>query len=248
MPTSYHFSADDAAVKIDSLLEPLRELQGRFRLEVPESYVKEERIRESSDQESASYVITWYDVENMKEEEGVEPLDIEPILNELAEIVLGSKDGIEFSTETIRRARHTFQTTIKVNFSAKTAGFRFAQDIIPANVYPVTLYIGEDVYGIDSEDGLSYRLTENGDTLADGYGSAPDAFGALFTLAIEKLADLEEGRSDKLTVEQELLVGISDYYLNSDTISEDAKKHLIAFVELVTNHDLISTLEDRDNE
>jgi hypothetical protein len=247
-PSKFRFAADDA-VEIDSLLKPLRELQGRVRLEVPESYLKEERIRESSDQQSASYIVTWYDVENMKEEEGKEPLDLEPIIDEVAEIVLGSKDGIEFKVEHQRRARHTFQTTVKVNYTGKkTAGYRSAQDIVPSDVYPVTLYIGEDVFGIDSDDGLDFRITENGDVLADGYGSAPDAFGAVVTAAIDKLRDLEasKGREDQLTVEQEILVGISDYYLNSDTISDDAKGHLVEFVELVTNHDLASTLEDRD--
>ena len=245
---SFRFAADD--VEMESLLEPLRELQGRFRLEVPESYVKEERIRESSDQQSASYVITWYDVENMKDDNDQEPLDLEPIIDELAEVVLGSKDGIEFSTEHHRRARHTFQTTVQVIYSGKkTAGFKSAQDIVPSDVYPVTLYVGEDVLGIDSDDGLDYRITENGDVLADGYGSAPDAFGALVTAAIAKLRDLEadKGREDQLTVEQDLLVGLSDYFLTSDTISDEAKGHLVEFVELVTNHDLASALEDREN-
>ena len=243
----FRFAADD--VEIDSLLKPLKELQGRVRLEVPESYLKEERVRESSDQQNASYVITWYDVENMKEEKDQEPLDLEPIIDELAEIVLGSKDGIEFGIEHQRRARHTFQTTVKVTYNGKkTAGYRTAQDIVPSDVYPVTLYIGEDVLGIDSDDGLDYRITENGDVLADGYDSAPDAFGAVVTAAIDKLRDLEssKGREDKLTVEQEILVGISDYFLNSDTISPEAKQHLVEFVELVTNHDLASALEDRE--
>lgn len=244
---SFRFAADD--VEIDSLLKPLKELQSRVRLEVPESYLKEERVRESSDQQSASYVITWYDVENMKEQEGHEPLDLEPIIDELAGVVLGSKDDIEFSTEHHRRARHTFQTTVKVNYSGKkTASFRGAQDLVPSDVYPVTLYVGEDVLGIDSDDGIDYRITENGDVLADGYGSAPDAFGAVVTAAIDKMRELEssKGREDQLTVEQEVLVGLSDYFLNSDTISEEAKGHLVEFVELVTNHDLASTLEDRE--
>jgi hypothetical protein len=243
--------AEEDPDKIDSLLEPLRELEGRFRLEVPEEYVKEERIRESSDQTTASLVITWYDVENKDPESDTEPLNLEPVIDELAEAVLGSHDDIDFQTAHERRGRHTFLSAVKVQFKPKTAGFRIeGQDIVPPDTYPVTLYVGDDVFGIDSDDGVTYRTTKNGEVLGESFESAADAAGSLVGPAIEMLMAVEssKGREDQLTVEQDFLIGISDYYLNSDTISEDAKEHLVAFVELVTNRDLVSALEHQHEE
>lgn len=237
---------EDSSKDIDSLIAPLRELEGRFRLEVPEEYVKEERIRESSDQQSATFLVTWYDVENKDASADPEPLNLEPVIDELAESVLGSKNELTFQTIHERRGRHTFLSAVKVQFKARTAGFRReGQDIVPADTYPVTLYFGDDVFGIDSDDGVTYRTTKNGEVLEDGFESAADAGGSLVGPSIRMLIDLEssKGRGDQLTVEQDFLVGISDYYLNSDTINEDAKEHLVAFVELVTNRDLVSTLE-----
>lgn len=245
-PGAGYVLAEDDASKIESLLEPLRELEGRFRLEVPEEYVKEERIRESSDQQTATLIITWYDVENKDDKDDVEPFNLEPVIDELAEAVLGSKDDITFQTAHDRRGRHTFVSAVKVQFKPRTAGFRReGQDIVPPDTYPVTLYVGDDVFGIDSDDGVTYRTTKNGEVLGDGFESAADAAGSLVGPAISMLmaVEAEKGRDDQLAVEQDFLVGISDYYLNSDTISEDAKEHLVAFVELVTNRDLVSTLE-----
>lgn len=233
----------------ESLLGPLRELQGRFRLEVPDEYVKEERIRESSDQQTATLTITWYDVENKDPSTNTEPLNLEPVINELAESVLGDKEDLNFQVAHERRGRHTFLSAIKVQFKARLAGFRIeGRDIIPSDTYPVTLYIGDDVFGIDSEDGLTYRTTKNGEVLGDGFTSAADAAGSLIGPAISMLIEVEaeKGRDDQLAVEQDFLVGIADYYLNSETISEDAKAHFIQFVELVTNRDLISALEEHE--
>lgn len=239
-------SAEEDPDKTESLLEPLRELEGRFRLEIPEEYVKEERIRESSDQQTATFLITWYDIENKDPDSDIEPMNLEPIIDELASAVLGSNDDITFQTAHDRRGRHTFMSAIKVQFKPRVAGFRReGQDIVPPNTYPVTLYVGDDVFGIDSDDGVTYRTTKNGEVLGEGYESAADAAGSLVGPAISMLmaVEAEKGRDDQLAVEQDFLVGISDYYLNSETISEDAKEHLIAFVELVTNRDLVSTLE-----
>ncbi len=240
---------EDESLNIDSLLEPLRELEGRFRLEVPEEYVKEERIRESSDQQTATFIITWYDIENKDTKDDMEPLNLEPIIDELAEAVLGSNDDITFQIAHHRRGRHTFVSAVKVQFKPdtnRTAGFRReGQDIVPPDTYPVTLYIGDDIFGIDSDNGVTYRTIKNGEVLGDNFESAADAAGSLIGPAISMIMDLEasKGRDDQLAVEQDFLVGISDYYLNSDTISEDAKEHLVSFVELVTNRDLVSTLE-----
>jgi len=244
----FRFAEDTDIEK--SLLGPLDEFQGRFRLEVPKAYIKEERSREASDQQSATHTIVWYDTENMRDSEE-EPLDLEPIIEELAETILGDKDYLEHSVSHDRLGRHKFQSIISVNFKKdekeKTgAVIRLGQDIVPAGDYPASLYIGDDVFGIDSDDGLTYRITQNGEVIEEDYESAPMAFGRLLTLSIEKLKEVEasKGREDQLDVEQDLLIGIAGYFLDSETIPEDAKIHLVDFVELTTNKDLEAALDE----
>jgi len=240
-----------------SLLGPLDEFQGRFNLEVPKSYIKEERSREASDFQTATHTIVWYDTENMKDSDREEDsIDLEPIIEEIAASVLGSKDYLDYSVSHTSQGRHKFQTTISVNFKAPPSTvaslfFRRGQDLIPAGDYPVSLYIGDDVFSIDTTDGgISYRITENGEAVEEGYDSAPMAFGRLITEVIGKLESVEgtQGRDDLLTVEQEVLIGMSKYFLDSEVIPEDAKIHLIDFVEFVTNRDLEAQLDPIEEE
>jgi hypothetical protein len=192
--------------------------------------------------------LVWYDIENLQEDS--EELDVEPIIEDVASQVLGNMDWLEYSLTTDRTARHTFQTSIQVKYKneERTASLkRVAQDIVPPDAYPFSVYAGEDIYGIETEaEGESYRITENGISLEEDFPSASLAFGSLVGPLLERLKEIEagEGREETLQVDEDFLLGLAAYVMGNGQITEEAREHFVTFVELVTNQDLEAQLEE----
>ncbi len=232
------------AQETDSLLEPLQELQDRISLEVPPSYVKEEHIRESSDQQTANYVITWYTTEDA--DPTGDDLDVETIIESMTASVLNSKEGVEWDMSSEPIGTNTFRSSIQVKFTPTTANvLKIAQDISPAAEAPVSFYIADDVYGVDSPDQLEYRILKNGEVYSDGYDSLPDALGGMFGEVLSAVQDMEmEKGEDPNTVRGDFLLGIADLIMGDEAISEEAKEHFVVFVELLTNRDVEAYTEE----
>jgi hypothetical protein len=228
---------------VDTRVQYLRDLQDLVNFEVPDSFTKEVGIRESSDQSTATFYLAWYKHEN--NDPDARTIDARQIIDDLAERIFADSD-ISYEVSHDRKARNLTQSTVTAKFTT-TASVRRAQEIVPPATYPFSVYIGDDVFGIDSDNGVTYRITQNGEILGDNYESPADAAGALVGVMFYGLADLEaeSGRDDPDAFEQDFMLGLSDFILTNERISIEAKEHYIAFVELVTNRDVAAVLEEQ---
>jgi len=234
----YTFAQDIGAPK--SLIEPLRELQDRIRLEVPEEYVKTEEIRESADQQTAGLTLIWYDRADGKPDG--EPMDVEPIVDRLTEEVLMQYPiAWDFSTQDEDNV-FTHETQVKARWQEgkepTTADVPPDDSVDP---YSFTTTVGNVTYAVATTHGTEWSVLRNGEVVEDGLGSVPAAFGAMVKHLLADLSLIGEELGNPSAADDgdlDFLTALAPALASSPVVSEEARGHLITFVEMVTGHEL----------
>jgi hypothetical protein len=218
-----------AQTPISSLVLPLRELRDRISLEVPDTFIQEESIRESADQQTASLLIVWYEREDNRPDG--EFLDVKSIIDRLVEDVLSDKP-IDYERTEDEKKQNVTQTLIKLYWDeTKTAA-------VPPEFPEAELFVdfGENEYEI-VDDGDSFTVLRNGEVSDDKQPSIAYALGTLTGRALDDLA--EAGKADAYDqVDQDFLLAVSQFLIDSPIVPDDDVRDLfVEFVELVTNRE-----------
>lgn len=218
----------------DSLLYPLQELQDRVSLEVPATYIKEEGIRESADQQVAKYTIIYYLTED--DEPDGDELNIKSIIDRLARDVLDTYP-IEWEAQHTNRNRNTYQTVVTLRWpnEKRQASVRRHADEELMTVLPITTYVGDDVYNLTT-DGQSFFILKNGDAVVEAPSPAY-AVGSLLSILRAILPDLEFAQNLPKSPPHDFLAGAAMGIVDSPELSDAAKEHFVKFYEMVTLKD-----------
>ena len=223
-----------------SLIEPLRELQDRIRLEVPEEHVKHEEIRESADQQTAGLTLTWYDRADGAAEG--ELMDVEPIVNRLVDEVLESHPvAWDVSTQP-QGDIFTHETQVKLRWMEN---YQPVKAEVPADSsvdpYRMTVQVGDIQYAIVTDHGTEWSIERQGEVVEQELVSVAAALGALvkhlladLTLIGEELGNPEAADAGDL----DFLMSLAPALASSPVVSEEALEHLVKFVEMTTGHEL----------
>ena len=226
-----HYERLHAQNELSSLVEPLRELRDRISLEVPDTFIQEESIRESADQQTASLMIVWYEKEDNKPEG--EFLDVKSIIDRLTEEVLSDK-SVEYETTEDEKKQNVTQTLIKVYLDESRAAAS------PPEFPEVELFIdfGENEYEV-IDDGDSFSVLRNGEVADDKQPSVAYALGTLAGHVLQDAAEANEADSETFVqADQDFLLAVSAFLANSPMIpDDDVRSLLIEFVELATNRE-----------
>lgn len=226
--------------ELDSLIYLLQELQDRVSLEVPAAFVKEESIREATDQNVAKYSIVYYDTAN-NEPDGDE-LDVEPIVDRLAKDVMETY-AVDYDVDHVGRSRNSHETVVTVRWDdQRKAQFRKA-DVGPTAALPVTIYVGQDVYNLTT-DGQTYAILKNGEPVVQAAPSPAYALGAMLGVLQAALPDVETSESMPPSPPTDFLAGLAMHIVETPGISDEAKEHFVQFFELVTLHDFEAQRDD----
>lgn len=222
-----------------SLIYPLEELQDRISLEVPASYIKEESIRESADQNQARLQVVWYRTEDNKPD-GQEmnvAAKIEPLVKDVME-----NKPVTYDIMTEGRSRNTFMTMVTLTWPSKEA--RVAAATTAADI-PFTFYVGENVFSFET-DGNTYSLLKNGEVLVDDLPSLSFALGVAVDPLKEELGELVDEPGEERVID--FLSGAASTIIDSEVIPEAAKEAFVTFFELTTNKDLEAVVgEDEED-
>lgn len=226
------------ADQIESLIYPLQELQDRLSLEVPASFIREESIRESADQRKATYSMVHYLTEdNAPDSENPATLDVEPIVDALAEDVLGKYENIEWDMYTEELSRSTRDTVVSVYWSDQERTADTEQiGGVPYDVIPLTIYAGDRVYNL-ATDGNTYVILKDGQVLVEDLPSPAYALGQLVPHLRSELAEIENSEGIEPSSNNDFLAGIATTVVDMPDMPEDAKEHFVQFYELTTLKD-----------
>lgn len=227
--------------QIESLIYPLQELQDRVSLEIPAAYIKEESIRESTDQQSAKYGISYYETAD-NEPDGDE-MDVTPVLERLAEDVMSGYE-VDWDIQHDDRSRSTITTTVSVFWpeQPREAAFRQAGDEL--DVVPLTVYADQNVINI-ATDGNTFQVLLNGEKVVDDAPSAQYALGQLVPIMREQLEEIETTQGSASSP-NDFLAGMALTLIDSPTIPDEAKEHFVKFYETTTLKDFEAALEPDD--
>jgi hypothetical protein len=234
------------ADQIESLIYPLQELQDRLSLEVPASFIREESIRESADQQKATYSMMHYLTEdNAPDDENPATLDVEPIVEALAEDVLGKYENITWDMYTDELSRSTRDTVVSVYWTDNDTRTAATEQIdgVPYDVVPLTIYAGDRVYNL-ATDGNSYVILKDGQVLVEDLPSPAFALGQLVPHLREELAKIENTEGIEPSSEDDFLAGVASTVVDMPDVSDEAKEHFVQFYELTTLKDWDATQDE----
>jgi hypothetical protein len=224
-----------------SLIYPLEELQDRISLEVPASYIKEESIRESSDQQQARLQIIWYTTED-NDPEG-QQLNVAKKITPIVEDVMANKP-VNYDIMSESRSRNTYMTMVTLTWADDKVA-RTAAEVTTANEVPLTFYANENVYSF-LLDGTTVSLLKNGGVLADGFDSLAQAFGAATAPLVDEIATISNVPGEDVLIDS--LFGAAEYVVDSDALSDKAKESFVDFFELATNKDFDAVIREEDED
>lgn len=212
-----------------------------MRLEVPEEHTKGEDIRESPDRSTAGLTLVWYNRED-GEPEG-EELDVEPIVDRLADEVL-SKYPVAWTVSHEPQDLYTFESYVKLRW-ADDAEMSTAAADTPADTsidpYQVSMSIGGTDFQLYTHHGTDWEVLRAGEPVESDLEGVAAAFGALVQHGLDELTALgmEEGNpSATVDMNLEFMSSIVDMLLASPIVTDEAREHLITFVEMVTGHEV----------
>jgi hypothetical protein len=219
---------------ISSLVEPLRELRDRISLEVPDTFIQEESIRESADQQIATLLIVWYERE-YNEPEG-EFLAVKSVIDRLADEVLSDKPVAVEITDDEKKLGVT-QTMVKVYWDeTKTAA-------VPPEFPEAELFVdfGDNEYEV-IDDGDSFTVLRNGEVADDKQPSIAYALGTLAGHVLQDSAEANEADQEAFVqADSDFLLSVSQFLATSPMVADDGVRDLLVeFVELVTNREFPS--------
>ena len=224
--------------EITSLIYPLQELQDRMSLEVPAAFIKEEGIRESSDQLTAHYGLVYYT--HADNDPDGDEMDVQPVLERLAHDVLDAYE-VEWTVTNDDRGRNTLSTLITVMWPEELqedpptdAGLRVANDAV--DVVPLTIYADQDVYNV-ATDGNDFQVLLNGKKVIEAAPSAAYALGAMVPLLRDALVDIEVNNGMEPSAPNDFLAGIAMAIVDTPDMTDEAKEHFVKFYELTTLKD-----------
>lgn len=219
---------------ISSLVEPLRELRDRISLEVPDTFIQEESIRESADQQTAALLIVWYEKED-NEEDG-EFLDVKSVIERLVEEVLSDKPiAVEITDD--EKKQNVTQTLVKVYWDeSRTAA-------VPPEFPEAEMFV--DFNGNEYEivdDGDSFTVLRNGEVADSKQPSLAYALGTLAGHVLQDTAEANEADSESyVQADQDFLLSVSQFLADSPMIADSSVRDLLVeFVEMVTNREFPS--------
>lgn len=231
-------------------------LEGRLALEFPAEVIKEEKVSESYDKGTARYVVVWYN-----EDSAGKAVDLESRVNKLSSEVLDPDAKPWFKVEVTKASRSSVTTQVMVTYSLKeqpALTTKAAAEPVPeTNLEAVlTLSVGAKQYQVVSRDsGTSWEvIDEQGATLEDDLPNVPAALARLLKYAFVDLSYAEEVSGGKSTekalgdLDRNFLASWASWFANSPVVTKEAKKHLTAFVELVTKHDFKPDKEEGGEE
>ena len=231
------------SAELTSLLYPLQELQDRISLEVPATFLKDERIQESTDQNLARYSIAYYLTAD-NEPEGDEA-DIQSIVERLAENVLNDKEVL-WDIKHGGSDRGVYETTVSVTWPEGTQP-REASAAEPYDALPLTTYADQNVYNI-ATDGNTFFILKNGKAVVEDAPSPAYALGALIPLLREELLDIETTSGLQNSPPNDFLAGLAMSVIDTPDIDDEAKEHFVKFYELVTLTDFEAQGGDEEPE
>lgn len=219
---------------ISSLVEPLRELRDRISLEVPDTFIQEESIRESADQQTATLLIVWYERED-NEPEG-EFLDVKSVIDRLVDEVLSDKPVAVDITDDEKKLGVT-QTMVKVYWDEKRTA------AVPPEFPEAELFVdfnGNEYEIID--DGDSFSVLRNGEVSEDKQPSIAFALGTIAGLVLQDSAEANEADQEAFVqADSDFLLSVSQFLATSPMVAnDDVRDLLVEFVELVTNREFPS--------
>lgn len=232
--------------EITSLIYPLQELQDRVSLEIPTAFLKEEGIREATDQLTAKYAVVYYTTAD-NEPDGDE-MDVRAVLERLAKDVMSSYE-IVWDIQHDERSRSTQGTTVSVSWpevppeGPREAMFRRANDAM--DVVPLTIYADQNVYNITT-DGNTFQILRNGQPAVQDAPSAQYALGALIPLLREELTEIENTNGMEPSPVNDFLAGLALSIIDTPEIPDEAKEHFVKFYELVTLRDFGAATEESE--
>lgn len=228
-----------------SLLEPLREVQERLRLEVEETYTRQEEIREAADKQTARFTYVWYHRRGGSPE-GAEK-DVGGIIERLSDEVFENKP-VAYAIVTDPRTRDTSQTMVSIRWTEGYEPKAAARPELEAvDPYRFSISVGESDYSIGTEHGTTFEVQRNGETVESECASAAHALGKLIKHLLIDITEIDEARGNHDAADdadRDFLLGLAPDIASSPIVSEEARKHLVDFVELVTNKDLAAESEE----
>lgn len=211
-------------------------LRNRLTLEIPASYIREETIRESDDQDEASYVLTWY--RHADAEEEASTINAAEVIEEAAKHLIGLDYEMPYKIGHRKVADGVYRTAVIVRMP-KGEGEKRESSIRGASIdesVPVTLYLGSDVYNVGI-DGAEFALLKNGHLIEAGLPSVSFSLGRLIFHALSELPTIESENAIEASDPTDFLVGIAQAVIDSPDIDEEALAHFVAFYEMVSLQD-----------
>lgn len=235
------------ADKIESLIYPLQELQDRLSLEIPASFIREESIRESADQQKAVYSLVHYLTEdNASDSENPATLNVEPIIKATAHDVLDAYENIEWDIFTDDLSRDTKDTVVSVYWAEETLDRTATTEQVegvPYDLIPLTTYAADHVYNV-ATDGNTYVILLDGKIIVEDLPSPAYALGQLITYLQDELAEIENTEGIEPSDPADFLAGAAQAVVDMPDLSDDAKEHFVRFYELTTLRDWDAASED----
>lgn len=222
-----------------SLLEPLREVQERLRLEVEEDFIKQEEIREAADQKTARFTCVWYHHRNG--DPFLDEMDVGSIVERLADEVFENKP-VAYAVHSEPRTRDTSQTMVSIRWAegytpSKTASSDpEAESVDP---YNLDISVGNNTtLSLRTTSGTDFDILKNGEPIETDIDAAATALGSLTMHLLDAVAsiDKERGRHDSVEHSHlEFLLGLVPALAQSPLVDDAAREHLVSFFELATN-------------
>lgn len=227
-------------------------LEGRIALEFPSSLIKEEKISESYDRQSARYVVVWYNTN----EKG-QSVDLSSRVRALATEVIDDDAKAWFSAEVNELVRSQETSQLMVTYIKKEKPAITTKAAVEENqvVAPVELKAGDSTYRVvSSSGGTTWDVVDAAGTKVESdLTSVPAAVGKALKHVLVDLSYLEEVSGGKTTqkalddLDRGFIESVLSWIYNSPVVNKAAKKQLKEFVELVTKHDFrAETVEKKE--
>jgi hypothetical protein len=227
-------------------------LEGRIALEFPASVFKEEKVTENYDRSTARYVVVWYNTTDSGEK-----TDLASRVKALATEVVDADAKAWFSVDVTEATRSRDTSQIMVTYTKKSQPAittKAAVEDAEALDSKIELKLGDASYRIVSPNmGTTWSvLDSNGTEVESDLDAVPTALGRALKHLLVDLSYLEEVSGGKTTqkamddLDRNFLAGVAGWFANSPVVNKEAKKHLVALVELVTKHDFRADKVEED--
>lgn len=214
-------------------------MEGRIALEFPSSVIKEEKVTESYDKKTAQYTVSWY----TQDDSGKDVAIAEDVSSHALDVIdEASRNLFSVSVSKPIQSKFTSQITVTYKLKKKNAAAAAEDTELDSGV---AVAVRDSAYRIVSRDtGTTWLvLNAEGEEVDSDVASVPEALALLLRHVLVDLSYIEEVSGGKSTekaqedLDRAFLGALATWYVNSPIVNKEAKKHLVALVELVTKRD-----------